>query len=51
MDRLTDLLVFLIMTFAVLAPAIDNPLFAIIAVPIILLLAFLFAMRNAVVRT
>lgn len=51
MGRLTDLLVFLIVVFAVLVTAIDNPIFAVIAVPIILLLVFLFAMRNAVVRT
>lgn len=51
MGRLTDLLVFLIVVFAVMIPTVNNPLFAIIAVPIIMMLAILFAMRNAVMRT
>ena len=51
MDRIGDLLVFLIVALAVFAPVIDNPFFVIIAVPIILLLAFLFSYRKAVMRT
>ena len=51
MDKIGDLLVFLIVALAVLMPVIDNPFFIIIAVPIIMMLAILFAMRNAVMRT
>ena len=51
MDVVGDILVFLIVTLAVLMPVVDNPLFIIIAVPIILLLAFLFSYRKAVMRT
>ena len=50
MDGLSDLLVFLIVVFAVLIPAINNMFFAIIAVPIILTLVILFALRNAIMR-
>ena len=51
MDKISDLLVFLIVTFAVMIPTVNNPLFAIIAVTIILTLVILFSLRNAVVRT
>lgn len=51
MDRIGDILVFIIVVLTVFALVIDNPIFAIIAVPIILLLAFLFSYRNAVART
>lgn len=51
MDRIGDLLVFIIVTLAVFALAIENPLFIIIAVPIIMMLVILYEFRKAVVRT
>ena len=51
MDRIGDILVFIIVVFAVMIATVNNPLFAVIAVSIIVLLIILFAMRNAVMRT
>ena len=51
MNRLMDLLVFLIVVFAVMTLTLNNPFFVIIATPIILTLIILFIIMNAVVRT